>query len=282
MKRINTRILKDRIFLLGIIILSLLAILPLFHILLTIFIKGFPVLIKGGIEFLTGTLPPPGHELGGIGPAIIGTFILVTLSSMLGIPIAIMAGIFAYEYPNSFIGRATRLLLQIMMEFPTILVGLFSMFILVTPMGTYSAIAGAFALAIIMMPYVAISTEESLREVPKDYKEAAYSLGLTRFQVIFKVMVRIARRGILTGILIGIAKAAGETAPLLFTIGGSTRVYFEGLDKPIGAIPLLIYNLVQQPYENYHQIAWGAALVLLLIYLLIFTPIRLKLREVRL
>ena len=93
-------------------------------------------------------------------------------------------------------------------------------------------------------------------------------------------MVKIARRGILTGILIGMAKAAGETAPLLFTIGGSTRVYFEGLDRPIGAVPLLIYNLVQQPYENYHQIAWGAALILLIIYLAIFIPIRLKLRGV--
>ncbi len=281
MKRFDTRIIKDKLFITLIFLLSILTIFPLIHILLTVFIRGIPVIIKGGIEFLTGTLPPPGYELGGIGPAILGTFLLVTLSSLIGIPIALMAGIFAYEYPNSFIGRATKVLLQIMMEFPTILVGLFSMYLLVVPIGTYSAIAGAFALAIIMMPYVAISTEEALREIPKEYKEAAYSLGLTKFQVIFRVMIKIARRGILTGILIGMAKAAGETAPLLFTIGGSSRVYFEGLDRPIGAIPLLIYNLVQQPYENYHQIAWGAALILLLIYLMIFIPIRLKLREIR-
>ncbi len=277
----NKRKLKEKIFLITIFILSFLTILPLFHILISVFVKGFPVLIKGGIDFLTGTLPPPGQELGGIGPAIVGTFLLVFLSSILGIPIAVIAGIFAYEYPNSFIGRGTKLLLQIMMEFPTILVGLFAMYIVVVPLGTYSAIAGAFALAIIIMPYVAIATEEALREVPKDYKEAAYSLGLTKSQVIFRVLIKIARRGILTGILIGMAKAAGETAPLLFTIGGSTRVFFEGIDKPIGAIPLLIYNLVQQPYENYHQIAWGAALLLLLIYLLIFIPIRLKLREIK-
>ncbi len=279
---LDLRLIKEKIFIALIIILSILAIVPLFHILFSVFYNGLPVLLKGGINFLTGTLPPPGEELGGIGPALVGTFVLVFLSSLIGLPIALIAGIYAAEYPTSFLGRATKLLLQIMMEFPTILVGLFVMQILVMPMGTYSAIAGAFALAIIMMPYVAVTTEEALREIPSTYREAAFSLGFSRAQVVFKVLVRIAKRGILTGVLIGLAKVAGETAPLLFTAGGSTRIYFAGIDEPIGAIPLLIYQLIQQPYENYHQIAWGASLVLMLIFLAIFIPIRLKLREVRL
>ena len=279
---IDARLIKEKIFIALVILLSILAIVPLFHILFSVFYNGLSVLLKGGINFLTGTLPPPGEELGGIGPALVGTFVLVFLSSLIGLPIALIAGIYAAEYPTSFLGRATKLLLQIMMEFPTILVGLFVMQILVIPLGTYSAIAGAFALAIIMMPYVAVTTEEALREIPSTYREAAFSLGFSRAQVVFKVLVKIAKRGILTGVLIGLAKVAGETAPLLFTAGGSTRIYFAGIDEPIGAIPLLIYQLIQQPYENYHQIAWGASLVLMLIFLAIFIPLRLKLREVRL
>jgi len=276
------RKIKELLFICGIAFLSFLTILPLFHILYSVTIKGLPVLLEGGIEFLTGTLAPPGQGLGGIGPAIVGTFILTFLASLIGLPIAILAGIYAAEYPNSLIGRMTRTLLLIMMEFPTILVGLFAMAIVVIPMGSYSAIAGALALAIVMMPYVAVYTEEALRSIPSTYKEAAFSLGLTRFKVVFRILVSMARKGILTGVLIGMAKVAGETAPLLFTAGGSTRIYFAGLDQPIGAIPLLIYSLVQQPYENYHQIAWGAAFVLLLIFLAIFLPIRLSLKEVKL
>jgi len=276
------RVLKEKLFLAAVFILAFLTVLPLFHIVFSITARGLPVLYKGGVEFLTGTLPPPGDGLGGIAPAIIGTFVLVFLTSIVGLPVALLTGIYAAEYPNSLIGRAVKVLLQIMVEFPTILVGLFIMQVLVIPMGSYSALAGAFALAIIMMPYVAVYTEEALREIPFTYREAAFSLGLSRFKVVFMVLVRIAKKGILTGVLIGTAKVAGETAPLLFTAGGANRVYFAGIDKPVGAIPLLIYNLVQQPYENYHEIAWGAAFILMLVFLAIFIPIRLSLKEVKL
>jgi len=276
------RKIKEGLFICAIACLSFLTILPLFHILYSVTVRGLPVLLEGGIEFLTGTLAPPGQGLGGIGPAIVGTFVLTFLASLMGLPLAILTGIYAAEYPNSLIGRMTRTLLLIMMEFPTILVGLFAMAIVVIPMGTYSAIAGALALALVMMPYVAVYTEEALRNIPPIYREAAFSLGLTRFKVVFRILMGMAKKGILTGVLIGMAKVAGETAPLLFTAGGSTRIYFAGLDQPIGAIPLLIYSLVQQPYENYHQIAWGAAFVLLLIFLAIFLPIRLSLKEVKL
>ncbi len=276
------RMIKEKIFLVSIAVLTFLAILPLFHIIYSVIADGLPVLIKGGWGFITGTLAPPGDGLGGIGPAIVGTFILTFLASLMGLPIALLTGIYAAEYPNSILGKLTRTLLMIMMEFPTILVGLFVMEIAVIPMGSYSAIAGALSLAIVMMPYVAVYTEEALREIPQTYREAAFSLGLDRFKVVFRVLMGMARKGILTGVLIGMAKVAGETAPLLFTAGGLTRIYFAGLNKPVGAIPLLIYDLVQQPYANYHEIAWGASLLLLIIFLAIFLPIRLSLKEVKL
>jgi len=277
-----SRTVKDYAFLACITVLSILTVIPLFHIIYSVAVNGLPVLIRGGMGFITGTLAPPGDGLGGIGPAIIGSFILTFLASLIGLPIAILAGIYVAEYPDSVLGRLTRTLLMIMMEFPTILVGLFVMQILVIPMRSYSAIAGALALAIVMMPYVAVYTEEALKSVPYKYREGAFALGLTRFNVVFRVLVGLARKGILTGVLIGIAKVAGETAPLLFTAGGSSRIYFEGITRPVGAIPLLIYDLVQQPYSNYHQIAWGASLLLLVIFLAIFLPIRLSLKEVKL
>ncbi len=276
------RLIKEKLFLGAIAVLTFLTILPLFHIIFSVAVEGLPVLMKGGLNFLTGILAPPGDGLGGIGPAIIGTFVLTVLASLMGLPIAILTGIYAAEYPNSLLGRATKTLLLIMMEFPTILVGLFVMQLLVIPMGSYSAIAGALSLAIIMMPYVAVYTEEALKSVPTKYREGAFALGLTRAKVVFRVLMGLARKGILTGVLIGMAKVAGETAPLLFTAGGSSRIYFAGLNRPIGAIPLLIYDLVQQPYSNYHEIAWGASLLLLVIFLAIFLPIRLSLKEVKL
>ena len=276
------RELKEKIFLGMVATFSVLTVIPLFHILFSVSIEGIPVVLRGGIEFLTGTLASPGEGLGGIGPAILGTSILVALSSMIGLPIALFAGIYAAEYPKSVIGKLTKALLQIMMEFPTILVGLFVMQLMVIPMGSYSAIAGAFALAIVMMPYVAVSAEEAMKEIPFTYREAAFSLGLSRAKVVFRVLIGMARKGILTGVLIGMAKVAGETAPLLFSAGGSNRIYFDGIDRPIGAIPLMIYNLVQQPYENYHEIAWGAAFVLMVIFLAVFIPLRLSIKEVKL
>ncbi|RLF92329.1 phosphate ABC transporter permease PtsA [Thermococci archaeon] len=268
---------KEILFILVISILTFVGILPLFHIIVTVFMNGLPVILERGFTFLTGTLGE-----GGIGPAIAGTFILIFLSSLIGLPVALLVGIYAYEYPDSKIGRATKTLLQIMLEFPTILVGVFAMSVIAIPMGTYSAFAGAFALAIILMPYVAVYTQEAMRQIPFTYREASFGLGLSRMKVIFKILVPLAKRGILTGVLIGMAKVAGETAPLLFTAGGLYQSYPTSITKPVGAVPLLIYTLVQSPSKADHAMAWGASLVLLLIFLLIFIPVRLSLREVKL
>ncbi len=268
---------KEIAFFLAIAILTLITILPLFHIIATVFINGLPSVAEKGFTFLTGTLSE-----GGIGPAIIGTFVLMFLSSLIGLPIALLVGIYAYEYPDSLIGKWTKTLLQIMLEFPTILVGVFVMNIIAIPMGSYSAFAGAFALAIILMPYVAVYTHEAMRQIPFTYREASFGLGLTRIKVIFRLLVPLSKRGVLTGVLIGMAKVAGETAPLLFTAGGLYQSYSIGIFKPVGAIPLLIYTLVQSPSKVDHATAWGASLVLLLIFLLVFIPVRMSLKEVKL
>ncbi len=268
------RMIKDKIFLFVVGLLTLLTIVPLFHIILSIISKGLPIIMERGTTFIFGTLSE-----GGIGPAIVGTFMLTFLATLMGLPLAFLTGAYCYEYPDSFIGRTTKVLLQIMLEFPTILVGTFVMGMLVVPMGSFSAIAGALALALILTPYVAVYTEEAMAEIPRIYKEGGYALGCTRSQVIFKIITKMAKKGILTGILIGMAKVSGETAPLLFTAGGLYEVYPSNPLHPVGAIPLLIYTLVQSPSIEDHQMAWGAALVMLVIFLGLFIPIRYALKD---
>ncbi|MEG9193904.1 MAG: phosphate ABC transporter permease PstA [Candidatus Methanoglobus sp.] len=267
------RELKDKIFILYLLASAVLILLPLAHVLYSVFAYGLPVLIDRGLEFLTSALLAPNRP-GGIFPALFGTFLMVSLSSLFGVPLAILAGIFIAEYPRSVISNLARPLMLIMLEFPTILVGLFVMIILVIPMGTFSALAGSIALAIVMLPYVTTYTEQAMRSVPENFKEGAYALGLKRARVVFSVTMKMAKRGILTGMLIGIAKVAGETAPLIFTASVTWRAA-GGINEPTGAIPIWIYYLIQQPYANYHEIAWGAALILMLIFLAIFLPVRL-------
>ena len=273
----NSRKLKEHIFLVITGILSFIMLIPLLHIIFTVFAEGIGAIISAGPTFLTGTLSE-----GGIGPAIVGTFILTFLASMIGIPIAFAVGVYAYEYPDSIVGRATTALLEIMQEFPTILVGLFVTQVIVIPMRTYSTIAGAFSLAIILMPYVAVYTKEAMNHVPFTFREAAFGLGVSKIKAVFLIIAPVAKRGILTGLLISIAKVAGETAPLLFTAGGLYQSYPQGITNPVGAIPLLIYTLVQSPSPSAHAMAWGASLVLLLIFLGVFIPLRLSIKEVKL
>lgn len=271
---------KENLFIAYLCAFSVVALLPLAHIIFAVFTNGLPVILRAGPDFLTQPLAPPGKGLGGIFPAIYGTFLLVFLSSLIGIPIAVLAGTYIAEYPNSALSRSLKALLMIMLEFPTILIGLFVMAIVVIPMGRFSAIAASIALAIVMLPYVAAYTEQALRSVPQHYKEGAYALGLKKARVVFSISMKIAKKGVVTGLLIGVAKVSGETAPLIFTAGNAWRSAGD-IFEPVGAIPLWIYYLVQQPYANYHEIAWGSAVVLLTLFLVIFIPLRLLMREVR-
>jgi len=271
---VELREVKEKLFLITSLLLAVLAILPIFHILLSIFYRGLSVLISAGASFLVDPPPPPGRGLGGIGPSLVGTFMLAFISSLIGVPLSFFSALFAVEFPDNIISRGVRILSKALLQIPSILVGMLVYTIMVVPMGKFSMLAGSLALAIMMIPYVTTYVEEALENVPKTYREAGYALGLSRTKVVFKISVSIAKRGILTGILMGFAKVTGETAPLLFTVGKQRQLV--SID-PLGytdSISLLIFDFIQTPYDNWHKVAWGSATILTSIFLLIFLATR--------
>lgn len=276
----DAREIKEKIFLAVIIILSILAVLPVFHVLLSVLWNGFGVLWKAGLGFLTGVPPPPNGGLGGIAPSLVGTLMLAIMSSLFGIPLSILASVFAVEFPENPLAKGVRTLSKALLEIPSVVVGMLIYAIVVIPMGKFSMLAGSLALAVMMIPYVTTYVEQALEGVPFTYREAAFSLGFTRPRVVFRVVMGIARRGILTGVLIGFAKVMGETAPLLFTLGRDRyNLPLSPLDYG-DSISLLIFDYVQTPYANMHQVAWGAALVLALFFLVVFLISRFFTKEV--
>ncbi len=274
------RDLKEKVFLAMVVMLSIAAILPVFHVFLSIIWNGASVLASAGIRFLTDVPPPPKSGLGGIAPSLAGTLYLAFLSSLIGIPLSFFAAVFAVEFPDNLIARGVRILSKALLEIPSVVVGMLIYVVLVLPTHSFSILAGSLALAIIMIPYVTTYVEQALEGVPFTYREAGFALGLSRPKVVFKILAGIARRGILTGLLIGFAKVMGETAPLLFTLGR------DRLSLPLSpfdygdSISLLIFDFAQTPYRNFHQIAWGAAFVLMLIFLAIFLISRRYTKEV--
>ncbi len=268
----------------AIIVLAALALSPLFHIVAVVVLNGLRAIeLTGPLDFLAAPPNPqnPRHP-GGIGPALAGTAILVALTSIFSIALALPTGVFVAEFRRAGISRLTLVLTLILVEFPTVLVGLTVYATEVKWVQRYNMLAGAIALAIVVLPYMAVHVSEALRHVPKDLREAAFSLGASRLKTVYEVVLSVARRGILVGILIGVAKAAGETAPLLFTVGGFFDTYPSGLLKPGGAVPLMIYEYIQQPGQGYHMLAWGAALVLMVIVFAVMIIARMGVKEVRL
>lgn len=262
--------------------LALLALAPIVHLILEALVRGGSVLLRAGLKFFTETPPPPGSRVYGILTSLAGSLELAALSAGIGIPLAFMAALLAVEFPSSLPGRVVRILSRTLLEVPTVIVGMFVFVVLVEPMGGPSILAGAVSLALVMLPYVVTYTESALRSVPQTYREAGYALGMTRAQVAFKVVVPIAGRGIATGFILGLAKALGETAPLLFTLGRARNELNLNPLGPGDSIPLLIYDYASAPYENMREVAWGAALVLILIILVLQAVSRLAAREVRL
>lgn len=260
-------------------LLAIISAIPIFMIIVNIYAEGLKYV---NLSFLIDLPPPPvGSQAGGIGPALVGSLILMSLAVLIGGCIGFFTGLYLSEFSHTSLARYTQLFLQIMVEFPTIIIGLFAFSVLVVPLKRFNALAGAFALSIVVIPYIALNVREAYKSIPYSLKEAAFSLGISHFKAYLRVLLSSARRGVLTALLIGMAKAAGETAPLLFTILGTTFSYFEGLDQPINAIPLLIYNFALSPYERWHQVAWGASAVLLSIILVIFIISRLVVKEVK-
>lgn len=218
------------------------------------------------LDFLIQAAKPVGEAGGGMRNEIFGTLILITLASILALPVGLMAGIFVAEFASRRMAYTVRFVADILAGVPSIVVGVFAYAILVRPMHSYSALSAGVALAIIMVPVVARTAEESLRLVPNSMREAALALGITRSRAVVGVILPGAMTGIVTGIMLAVARIAGETAPLIFTALGSA-FGVQGLLKPIGAIPLQIFRYAMSPYPDWQQQAWAGAFLLTLLVL---------------
>jgi phosphate transport system permease protein len=244
---------------------TVIAIVPLFSVLGYIGSKGIAGLHFG---FFTGLPAPVGEAGGGMGNALLGSLMLVAVGCAVSIPVGILAGIYLSEFGTGHVGGTVRFCADVMSGIPSITVGIFVYTVLVLRMRHFSLLAGGLALAIIMLPTVTRTTEEMLRLVPHSLREAGLALGTPKWRVTLKVVLRTGLGGVVTGVMLAIARAAGETAPLLFT-ALNNRLWSARLDKPVASLPVQIFTYAVAPFENWHQQAWTAALVLLVSVLLL-------------
>ena len=212
--------------------------------------------------FFTQNPAPAGESGGGVANAIVGTAIVVGLAGLIGLPIGIGAGIFLAEYGGGRLGWFVRFVADVLNGTPSIVVGIFVWTFVVKPSGHFSALAGAVALAVLMVPMIARTTEEMVRLVPHSLREAALALGYPRWRTSLTVVVRTALTGIVTGCLVGVARVAGETAPLLFTALGNLNFSLD-VRQPMQTLSLQIYVYATGPFDEWHRLAWAAALVLM-------------------
>ncbi len=241
-----------------------LAILPLTWIVLYVIYRGFGA---WDAEFFTG-LPQLFGDGGGVRNGIVGTLVIVGLATLIGVPVGVMAGIYLAEYGNNRLGSIVRFMADTLTGVPSIVVGLFAFGVVVLNTGGFSAFAGAVALAIMMIPVITRTTEEIIRLVPDSIREASLGLGVSRWKTIMRVVVPTALSGIVTGVLLAVARVAGETAPLILTILGTNfPVSSDIFNGPYTTLSLQIYQLGGQPSPQVVEVAWGAALLLVLMVL---------------
>ncbi len=252
---------NDRAMQAVLLLATLVALTPLFSVLLYVMTRGIPGL---NLSFFTQIPQPVGEAGGGMANALLGTCTLVTLGSLVGIPWGVAAGVYLSEYGRTRIAGAIRFATDMLASVPSIVIGLFVYALMVVPMGGFSSIAGGVALGVIMIPTVARSTEEMLRLVPTHIREAGLALGLPRWKVILRIVLRGCVSAITTGVMLAIARVAGETAPLLFT-ALNNRFWATGLNEPIASLPVQIYSYAISPFEEWHTQAWAGALVLVLL-----------------
>lgn len=252
------------------------AIIPLGSILFEVVKNGAGAL---SWEFLTQPPGALGSGKGGIGPAIQGTLILIGLTSLIAAPVGVLAGIYLSEFAGT--GKfpyAIRFLNDVLTGLPSIILGIVAFVAIVLTIGSFSVWAGAFALSIIMIPIVVRVTEETLKIVPNSIREAGYSLGIPKWKVVLFVVLASAKSGVLTGIVLSISRIAGETAPLIMTILGTSLFFdlFTGFTnpQPMDALPLRIWRFSTQPYPSAHEFGWGAALVLIIMVLVMSVGLR--------
>lgn len=271
--QLTIRMLKNRVFGGIVLLFSLLSILPLFLILFFIFKNGISSI---SLSFLLN-LPKPPLEGGGISNAIVGTGILILLASIFSIPLGIASGLYLSLAKGKRVG-ITRLCVEVLAGIPSIVIGIIAYLWLVVPMKGFSAIAGGFALGIMMIPTIIKSTEETLKLIPDTLKEASLALGVPYYKTILKVILPAGLSGILTGILLSIARISGETAPLLLTAFGSNFMNLD-ISKPINSLPLLIFNYATSPYSDWISQAWGASFVLISFVFLLNAIVKLGIKR---
>jgi len=248
----------------------------LMWILVVLFTNGFAAL---DWNMLTQDTPAPGTDGGGLRNAIVGSLMMVGLSVLVATPIGILAGIYLTEYgDHSKTAELTRFVTDIMLSAPSIVVGLFVYAIAVATLGGFSGYAGSMALALIAVPVVMRTTENMLRLVPGSLREAAFALGAPRWKVSLSVTLRAAKSGVITGLLLAIARISGETAPLLFT-ALNNQFFNTDMTKPMANLPVVIYQFAMSPYDNWINLAWGGALLVTLAVLLLNILARVFFRE---
>jgi phosphate transport system permease protein len=257
------------------IMTSITALCALFAIIILALILGYMAWRGIGainLQFLIET-PKPVGEGGGIGNAILGTFVLLGLSCLMGMPIGIAAGIYLAEFGDNWFGKFLRFITDTLVGVPSIIVGIFVYTVIVIPTKQFSAMAGGISLALIMIPIVARTTEEMIRLVPASLREGALALGAPQWRVTMDIVLPSALSGIVTGAMLAVARVAGETAPLLFTALGS-RFFSYRLDEPIASLTVQIFNYAISPYDEQHTLAWAAALVLIVLIFSINIAVR--------
>lgn len=259
------RVQKSRFIEWVIMFFAFLITLPLFAIIFFVLKTGIS---KLSWDFLVNIPQPVGEVGGGIANALLGSLLIVLVATLMAVPLGIFCGIYLSENKNSRLAYWSRLAVDVLQGTPSIVVGIVIYFWVVKPIGSFSALSGSIALAIMMLPIVIRSTEETLKLLPESLKEAGLALGLPYHKVIMRVIVPCGFSGILSGAMLSVARVAGETAPLLFTAFGNPYMSSDLL-KPMQSLPLLIFNYATSPYEEWHDLAWGASLILLLWVLLL-------------
>jgi len=274
-KLIRSRFYKDKLFKGGIILLTLLSTVPLLLILFYIAKQGIASI---NWDFLVNLPKPVGEKGGGILNGLIGSGIIVLVASFIAIPFGAFVGLYLSEYSRDRLAYLVGLCVDILQGIPSIVLGIVIYLWIVKPTGHFSALSGSIALAIMMLPPIIKSTEETLKLIPGTLKEASLSLGVPYYKTVLRVILPMGLGGILSGSILSISRVAGETAPLLFTAFGNPFINANIL-KPMSSLPLLIFNYASSPYDEWHQLAWGASFVLIM--LILFLNVVTKILEKR-
>jgi phosphate transport system permease protein len=255
----RSRILRNRFWTILCVALSFLTLIPLFSIIFLLLKKGIPLL---SASVFTQLPPAPGLKGGGFGNALQGTAVMVGIALLFSTPLGVLSAIYLNEYSSkSRLAKAVRFVAKLLTGIPSIICGVFAFSVVVLSTGTASALAGGVALAVLTLPTILLTTEQALIGVPKALREASYGLGATKLQTIFRIVLPEALPAIMTGVMLAVARAAGETAPILFT-AAFNQYWLKSLMQPAGSMSVLIFNFSTLPYDYQIQMAWTASLVL--------------------